>query len=162
MVHRGFKRRCGRWTDWTLELILIIWDQSQWVQKLLPISYFISRWLSSPSIWSSNKCFHPPFFLSVLERGRLLGCFYWILLVLVVQCQISLRFWAWWNSNFEILLSYLQVPSHVLMGIPHSAADLPLSPLGEACSRKGLTAIHEVLQSVGYNDDEGAATEVCI
>ena len=48
------------------------------------------------------------------------------------------------------------------MGIPHSAADLPLSPLGEACSRKGLTAIHEVLQSVGYNDDEGAATEVCI
>ena len=55
----------------------------------------------------------------------------------------------------------MQVPSHVLMGIPHSAAAFPLSPLGEACSRMDLTAIHEVLEKIGYKDDEGAATEVC-
>lgn len=53
-----------------------------------------------------------------------------------------------------------EVPSHVLMGIPHGAADIPLSPLGEACSRKDLTAIHEILESIGYKDDEGAATEL--
>lgn len=58
-------------------------------------------------------------------------------------------------------MSLLQVPSHVLMGIPHGAADINLSPLGEACSRKDLTAIHEILESLGYKDDEGAATEVC-
>ncbi|KAL2928063.1 Serine/threonine-protein kinase BSK7 [Bienertia sinuspersici] len=53
-----------------------------------------------------------------------------------------------------------EVPSHVLMGVPHSTADIPLSPLGDACSRKDLTAIHEILESVGYKDDEGAATEM--
>ncbi|XP_057519409.1 serine/threonine-protein kinase BSK3-like [Amaranthus tricolor] len=53
-----------------------------------------------------------------------------------------------------------EVPSHVLMGIPHGAADINLSPLGEACSRKDLTAIHEILESLGYKDDEGAATEL--
>lgn len=47
------------------------------------------------------------------------------------------------------------------MGIPHGEAALPnLSPLGEACVRKDLTAIHEILESIGYKDDEGAATEV--
>lgn len=55
----------------------------------------------------------------------------------------------------------LQVPSHVLMGIPHGATALPLSPLGEACLRMDLTAIHEILEKLGYKDDEGAATEVC-
>ncbi|XP_057250826.1 serine/threonine-protein kinase BSK7 isoform X1 [Beta vulgaris subsp. vulgaris] len=53
-----------------------------------------------------------------------------------------------------------EVPSHLLMGIPHSAADIPLSSLGEACSRKDLTAIHEILENIGYKDDEGAATEL--
>ncbi|CAO2827237.1 unnamed protein product [Amaranthus hypochondriacus] len=53
-----------------------------------------------------------------------------------------------------------EVPSHVLMGIPHGAADINLTPLGEACSRKDLTAIHEILESLGYKDDEGAATEL--
>lgn len=49
------------------------------------------------------------------------------------------------------------------MGIPHGAAALPsLSPLGEACMRMDLTAIHEILESIGYKDDEGAATEVHI
>ncbi|EOY24721.1 hypothetical protein QUC31_008914 [Theobroma cacao] len=53
-----------------------------------------------------------------------------------------------------------EVPSHVLMGILHGAAALPLSPLGEACLRMDLTAIHEVLEKLGYKDDEGAATEL--
>ena len=56
----------------------------------------------------------------------------------------------------------MQVPSHVLMGMPHDAAAFPLSPLGEACLRMDLTAIHEILESIGYKDDEGAATEVCL
>lgn len=55
----------------------------------------------------------------------------------------------------------MQVPSHVLMGIPDGAAPLTLSPLGEACSRMDLTAIHEIIEKIGYKDDEGAATEVC-
>jgi hypothetical protein len=50
------------------------------------------------------------------------------------------------------------------MGIKHGTASpketLPLTPLGEACSRRDLTAIHEMLEKVGYRDDEGVANEV--
>jgi len=46
------------------------------------------------------------------------------------------------------------------MGIPHSTSFASLSPLGEACSRKDLTAIREVLDSIGYKDDEGVTNEV--
>ncbi|KAH7513937.1 serine/threonine-protein kinase BSK7 [Ziziphus jujuba] len=53
-----------------------------------------------------------------------------------------------------------EVPSHVLMGIQHGATALPLSPLGEASLRMDLTAIHEILEKLGYKDDEGAATEL--
>ncbi|KAF7810291.1 serine/threonine-protein kinase BSK7-like [Senna tora] len=53
-----------------------------------------------------------------------------------------------------------EVPSHVLMGIPDGNTALPLSPFGEACLRMDLTAIHEVLEKIGYKDDEGAATEL--
>ncbi|XP_062085089.1 serine/threonine-protein kinase BSK5-like [Humulus lupulus] len=56
-----------------------------------------------------------------------------------------------------------EVLSHILMGIPHRNAppkELPLSPLGEACSRLDLTAIHEILEKVGYKDDEGIANEL--
>ncbi|KAM6587853.1 serine/threonine-protein kinase BSK7 [Cannabis sativa] len=53
-----------------------------------------------------------------------------------------------------------EVPSHELMGIPQNGAALPLSPLGEACVRMDLTAIHEILEKLGYKDDEGAATEL--
>ncbi|CAK9170964.1 unnamed protein product, partial [Ilex paraguariensis] len=52
------------------------------------------------------------------------------------------------------------VPSHTLMGIPLSASFLPRSPLGEACSRMDLTAIHEILEKTGYKDDEGVANEL--
>ncbi|KVI11913.1 Protein kinase, catalytic domain-containing protein [Cynara cardunculus var. scolymus] len=34
-----------------------------------------------------------------------------------------------------------------------------LSPFGEACSRMDLTAIHEMLEKVGYKDDEGVPNE---
>ncbi|XP_059456715.1 serine/threonine-protein kinase BSK3-like [Corylus avellana] len=53
-----------------------------------------------------------------------------------------------------------EIPSHVLMGIPHGASFSPLSPLGEACSRRDLTAMQEVLEKVGYKDDEGVANEL--
>ncbi|KAF3454611.1 hypothetical protein FNV43_RR05059 [Rhamnella rubrinervis] len=56
-----------------------------------------------------------------------------------------------------------EVPSYVLMGIPHGntpSKQTSLSPLGEACSRLDLTAIHEILEKVGYKDDEGVANEL--
>ncbi|XP_073298754.1 serine/threonine-protein kinase BSK7-like isoform X2 [Primulina huaijiensis] len=53
-----------------------------------------------------------------------------------------------------------EVPSHVLMGIPHGGGAMPLSALGEACLRMDLTAIQEILEKLGYKDDEGAATEM--
>ncbi|KAL8158988.1 hypothetical protein V2J09_000525 [Rumex salicifolius] len=53
-----------------------------------------------------------------------------------------------------------EVPSHELMGIlPKGGAVAPLSALGKACLRMDMTAIHEVLENLGYKDDEGAATE---
>ncbi|KAI8029806.1 Serine/threonine-protein kinase BSK5 [Camellia lanceoleosa] len=71
-------------------------------------------------------------------------------------------------KSLVIALASLQkeaeVPSHVLMDIPHeSASTTPtsvLTPLGEACSRVDLTAIHEILENAGYKDDEGVANEV--
>lgn len=53
-----------------------------------------------------------------------------------------------------------EVPSHVLMGIPDGSAVFPLTPLGEACLRMDLTSLHELLEKIGYKDDEGAATEL--
>ncbi|XP_010535431.1 PREDICTED: probable serine/threonine-protein kinase At5g41260 [Tarenaya hassleriana] len=55
------------------------------------------------------------------------------------------------------------VPSYVLMGIPHgttSPKETALTPLGDACSRLDLTAIHEILEKIGYEDDEGIANEL--
>ncbi|KAH7866048.1 hypothetical protein Vadar_014839 [Vaccinium darrowii] len=56
-----------------------------------------------------------------------------------------------------------EVPSYVLMGIPRgnepSKQPLLLTPLGEACLRMDLTAIHEMLDKSGYKDDEGIANE---
>lgn len=57
-----------------------------------------------------------------------------------------------------------EVASHVLMGISHGAASpkdsLSLTPLGHACSKQDLTAIHEILEDTGYKDDEGIANEL--
>ncbi|KAL8134391.1 hypothetical protein AgCh_009425 [Apium graveolens] len=54
----------------------------------------------------------------------------------------------------------MQVSSNELMGVPDSSVAFPLSPLGDACLRNDLTAIHEILEKPGYKDDEGAATEL--
>lgn len=53
-----------------------------------------------------------------------------------------------------------EVLSYILMGIPHSGFCTPVSPLGEACLRGDLTAIHEILQKISYKDDEGVANEL--
>ena len=47
-----------------------------------------------------------------------------------------------------------------MLGIPkHEEAPAtpqhPLSPMGEACSRMDLTAIHQILVMTHYKDDEG-------
>ena len=58
----------------------------------------------------------------------------------------------------------MQSPSYDLMDKPRGGAftlqSIHLSPLAEACSRQDLTAIHEILESTGYKDDEGTANEV--
>ncbi|PKA53195.1 putative serine/threonine-protein kinase [Apostasia shenzhenica] len=58
----------------------------------------------------------------------------------------------------------VEVPSYVLMDMPHRGAStvesLSLSPLGDACFRMDLTAIHEILEKIGYKDDEGTINEL--
>ncbi|MED6192348.1 hypothetical protein PIB30_009157 [Stylosanthes scabra] len=54
-----------------------------------------------------------------------------------------------------------EVPLHVLMEIPQSAATLSsLSQLGEACSRKDLTPIHKFWKNLAIFFYEGVANEV--
>jgi len=55
-----------------------------------------------------------------------------------------------------------QVASHVLMRITKTPVVLPtmLSPLGKACVRMDLTAVHDILLKTGYKDEEGAENEV--
>lgn len=58
-----------------------------------------------------------------------------------------------------------QVPSYEMLGIPKYEEEVPptpapqpqhpLSPMGEACSRMDLTAIHQILVNTHYRDDEG-------
>ncbi|GAB2219253.1 hypothetical protein Drorol1_Dr00006886 [Drosera rotundifolia] len=55
----------------------------------------------------------------------------------------------------------MQIPSHVMLGIKKeeespSTPNRPLSPMGEACSRMDLTAIHQILVMTHYKDDEGS------
>ncbi|KAK7272045.1 hypothetical protein RJT34_28407 [Clitoria ternatea] len=56
------------------------------------------------------------------------------------------------------------IPSQVLLGIPDESAPskeaVPLTPFGEACSRRDLPSIYEILDSVGYKDDEDVANEL--
>nr|XP_043608068.1 serine/threonine-protein kinase BSK7-like [Erigeron canadensis] len=51
-------------------------------------------------------------------------------------------------------------PSHILMGIAKVGSAMPLTPLGDACLRMDLTAIHEILENLAYKDDDGSATEL--
>ncbi|KAL8152751.1 hypothetical protein V2J09_010511 [Rumex salicifolius] len=56
-----------------------------------------------------------------------------------------------------------EVPSYVLMGISQeteSTQQLSLTHIGEACLRMDLTAMHEILEKIGYKDDEGIANEL--
>ncbi|KAJ7961328.1 Kinase family protein [Quillaja saponaria] len=67
-------------------------------------------------------------------------------------------------SSLMSLQKETEVSSYVLMGIPHETASstkpLSLTPFGEACLRTDLTAIHEILEKIGYKDDEGIANEL--
>lgn len=48
------------------------------------------------------------------------------------------------------------------MGITKTEQVLPtmLSPLGKACAKMDLTAVHDILLKTGYKDEEGAENEV--
>ncbi|TVU31846.1 hypothetical protein EJB05_23548, partial [Eragrostis curvula] len=67
-------------------------------------------------------------------------------------------------SILEPLQTKLEVPSYVMLGIPKPVEEPhapptpqhPLSPMGEACSRMDLTAIHQILFTTHYRDDEGS------
>ncbi|KAJ0085087.1 hypothetical protein Patl1_09425 [Pistacia atlantica] len=63
-------------------------------------------------------------------------------------------------STLAPLQNRPDVPSYVMLGIPrHEEApptpQHPLSPMGDACSRMDLTAIHQILVMQHYKDDEG-------
>uniref|UniRef100_A0A5B6ZZK6 non-specific serine/threonine protein kinase n=1 Tax=Davidia involucrata TaxID=16924 RepID=A0A5B6ZZK6_DAVIN len=55
-----------------------------------------------------------------------------------------------------------EVASHVLMGLTNTPVVLStiLSPLGKACARMDLTAVHDILLKTGYKDEEGAENEL--
>ncbi|CAH1416169.1 unnamed protein product [Lactuca virosa] len=55
-----------------------------------------------------------------------------------------------------------EVASHVLMGLTKTPVIVPtlLSPLGKACARMDLTAVHDILLKTGYRDEEGAENEL--
>ncbi|KAG5248971.1 kinase family protein [Salix suchowensis] len=54
------------------------------------------------------------------------------------------------------------VASYILMGLSKGTVTLPtvLSPLGKACARMDLTAVHDILLKTGYRDEEGAENEL--
>ncbi|GJN20026.1 hypothetical protein PR202_gb07349 [Eleusine coracana subsp. coracana] len=67
-------------------------------------------------------------------------------------------------SILEPLQTKQEVPSYVMLGISKPVEEpqapptpqYPLSPMGEACSRMDLTAIHQILFTTHYRDDEGS------
>ncbi|KAI6706345.1 hypothetical protein NL676_009307 [Syzygium grande] len=65
-------------------------------------------------------------------------------------------------SSVAPLQKEKEVASHVLMGITKTPVVLPtmLSPLGKACARMDLTAVHDILLKTGYKDEEGAENEL--
>ncbi|KAL5224051.1 hypothetical protein ABZP36_010690 [Zizania latifolia] len=66
-------------------------------------------------------------------------------------------------SILEPLQTKSEVPSYVMLGVPKPEEESkappipqhPLTAMGEACSRMDLTAIHQILLSTHYRDDEG-------
>ncbi|XP_076934608.1 serine/threonine-protein kinase BSK1-like [Bidens hawaiensis] len=66
-------------------------------------------------------------------------------------------------ARFAPLQTKCDVPSYVMLGISKQeeaplSPQRPLSALGDACSRKDLTAIHGILLNTHYRDDEGTGT----
>lgn len=59
-----------------------------------------------------------------------------------------------------------QVASYILLGVDKetdsSMQITKLSPLGEACSRVDLDAIHDILEKLGYNDHARIAQGVSL
>ncbi|WOL14968.1 putative serine/threonine-protein kinase [Canna indica] len=58
-----------------------------------------------------------------------------------------------------------EVPSYSLLGILNgppvaSKQTIKLSPLGEACAKLDLVTIYEILEEIGYKDDEGLANDL--
>ncbi|CAI0552993.1 unnamed protein product [Linum tenue] len=66
------------------------------------------------------------------------------------------------DSSLEGQYANEDVSSHTLMGLSKTPVPLPilLSPLGKACVRMDLSAVHEVLLKTGYRDEEGAENEL--
>ncbi|KAG6409280.1 hypothetical protein SASPL_127317 [Salvia splendens] len=91
-----------------------------------------------------NNCY------ALLRQQLIQACSYGLIIV-YIHCGIEMH---------ESQIPIIAVPSHVLMGIPQGGEVVSLTPLGEACLRMDLTAIHEILEKLSYNDDEGAATEL--
>ncbi|KAH1084544.1 hypothetical protein J1N35_024305 [Gossypium stocksii] len=54
------------------------------------------------------------------------------------------------------------VASHFLMGLSKTPVVLPtmISPLGKACARMDLTAVHDILLNTGFKEEEGAENEL--
>lgn len=48
----------------------------------------------------------------------------------------------------------------ITLGVQELDQNLPLSPLGEACAKGDINAIHDILESAGYMYDEGIVSEV--
>ncbi|XP_026406687.1 serine/threonine-protein kinase BSK2-like [Papaver somniferum] len=71
------------------------------------------------------------------------------------------------NTKFLVsavapLQKQTEVAALSLMGLQKVAAPTPavLSPLGKACARMDLTAVHDILLKTGYRDEEGAENEL--
>ncbi|KAE9597397.1 hypothetical protein Lal_00030034 [Lupinus albus] len=88
---------------------------------------------------------------------------------LIEVASKCLQFEARDRPNFKFLLSEVaplqkqkEVASQVLMGLTKNTNVLPtmLSPLGKACARMDLTAVHDILLKTGYKDEEGAENEL--
>ncbi|XP_044512208.1 serine/threonine-protein kinase BSK1-like [Mangifera indica] len=63
-------------------------------------------------------------------------------------------------STLAPLQNRPDVPSYSMLGIPRNeeappTPQHPLSQMGDACSRRDLTAIHQILVMTHYKDDEG-------
>lgn len=83
---------------------------------------------------------------------------------LVRMASRCLQYEARGRPNIKYLITALtalqkdkdaEVPSHVLMGRGDFVS--PLSPFGEACMRKDLNTMLEMLDKIGYKDDESVS-----